>query len=168
MEFPDLVKKLEGQEIFTSWKKEHPKSFLAHVFVMIEGDASSGYQVGYYDTADKKVTSFLVQGDEVNVLPPSEIFKDPDTELIALDISGIELSTQDVLAKAHEIREDDYSGIPVMKVFFILQHIEGVGRVFNVTFVTRDLKTLNVKLEAQSGEVLKHSLQSLIQQDQGL
>ena len=75
-------------------------------------------------------------------------------------------STEDVLAKAHLVREEEYGGIPAVKVFFILQHIKELGDVFNVTFVTQDLRTLNVKLSAQSGEVLHHSIASLIHPDE--
>lgn len=166
MEYPDIVKRLESTEVFKTWVKDHVECFLVHVFVTIEQDAPSGYQVGYYDPNTHKITSFDVKGDDITVLPPSEVFTDPSMPIQELQMNDIDLSTEDVLTKAHEVREDDYKGVPIMKVFFILQHIKEFGDVFNLTFVTQDLKTLNIKLDARSGETLAHSLQSLIHPDQ--
>jgi len=166
MEFPTLVKELEQTEEFKTWKTKHAKSFLAHVFVMIEQDTASGYQVGYMDTQNQKVTSFMITLDkQITILPPSEVLKDPDSQLQALDVENVEFSVQDIMTRAHEIRTEDYNGVPVMKVFCILQTIEGLGTVFNITFVTQDLKTLNIKLDAYSGEVVHHSMESLIHRD---
>jgi len=168
MEFKQLILDLGRSKEFSSWKKEHPQSFLVHIFVMIEGDATAGYQVGYYDPASNKVTSFLVEeGKTPQALPPAEILEDPEHKIEELDMHGVELSTEDALAKAHEVRDDDYENIPVLKTFFIVQSLHGFGPLFNITFVTRDLKTLNVKISAKTAEVLKHSLDSLVHQVKG-
>ena len=165
MEFPQIVSDLVKHQTFLDWSKKHPHHFLAHIFVTIVQDAAQDYQVGYYDLDSGQITSFAVSGSDVNELPPSEVLKDPDNPIKALDVEGIEFSTEDVLAKAHQVREEEYDDLGVVKVFLIIQHLGDLGNVFNVTFITPDLKTLNIKLSTSSGEVISHSLASLIHQD---
>jgi len=48
-----------------------------------------------------------------------------------------------------------------MKKFFILQELEGKP-MFNITFFTLDMNTVNVKVDAHSGKVVHHSLKALM------
>jgi hypothetical protein len=49
----------------------------------------------------------------------------------------------------------------VTKRIFVVQHITE-GTVWNNTYVTQSLKTLNVKIDCQSGKVLSENLQSIL------
>jgi hypothetical protein len=49
-----------------------------------------------------------------------------------------------------------------MKMFFIIQSLPEHGHVYNITFVTQDFKTVNIRLSSEDGKVLMHKVQSIL------
>jgi len=166
MDFQQVVKDLEASEKFKRWKEEHAASFLAHVFMMFDEPNKNSFQIGYYNKDKDRITSFIVEDGKVEELPASEVLKDSGHELEMLEIRKVQVSGEEALEIAGELHAEEYSTHPVMKKFFILQTLEG-RPVFNLTFFTQDLKTINFKIDAESGEMLKHSLKELIHFDKG-
>ena len=62
---------------------------------------------------------------------------------------------------ANKTREENYPKQLLFRNFVIIQMFEGRA-VYNITFFTRSFKTINVKLSAENGEIIKHSLSDLI------
>lgn len=160
MEFKELIDNLESSPQFKSWQQEHPDSFLAHVFVMSEDPTKEGYQIGYYDEQKDKITSFLIHGNKIEQLPPSEILKDAEHKIQPLHLDQVKFSQEEASKIAKGCRESEYQKHPIMKVFFILQTIDNAP-IFNITFFTQDFKTINIKIDANSGKIIKHSLANL-------
>ena len=156
MEFKELIAKVEGSEAYKGFKETHADSFLAHVFIMDEG-----YQIGYYDKKAERITSFNLDGEKVTAMPPSEVLKDPDHPISALELDQVTFSQEEALKIAEGCKEKEYGKHPVMKKFFILQELEEKP-MFNITFFTHDMNTVNVKVDAHSGKVVHHSLKALI------
>ena len=44
----------------------------------------------------------------------------------------------------------------------ILQNLGEFGNIWNITYVTHSFKTLNIKINAENGKILHHSLDSLM------
>jgi len=143
MEFPDVVQRVEKSAAFKIYRKAHPPAFLAHIFVMLDKANEGQYQVGYYDPKKERMTTFLV-AEKISALPESEIFKEPESEVLELNVKEVRLSGQDALDLAQECKEE-YADLPVLKTFYIVQNLP-LGQVFNITYVTQDFHTINIKL----------------------
>jgi hypothetical protein len=63
---------------------------------------------------------------------------------------------------ADELQKKEYKSSQPFKKIFILQNLDQWGQVWNVTFITTDFKTLNIKINAENGKVLSHKLISII------
>ena len=58
--------------------------------------------------------------------------------------------------------DENYKGSSMFKAFMILQNIDA-GQVWNITFVTQQFKTINIKIDANTGSCVSHKMISLIQ-----
>lgn len=148
---------LQKNKEFQDWRKEHKDSFLTHILNIDQGD---DYQLGYADKKGEQITSFLIKNDSISIEESEEIFKDPDTKLLGLDISKVKMSFDQALAKASAFQQEKYSKHGVKNKIVILQHLS-VGQVYNITFVTDTFHTINLKLDASTGEIVEESLTSL-------
>ena len=72
----------------------------------------------------------------------------------------VKIDVLDCLEKIHDIQHNNYpSELPVKKIV-VLQTIEE-GQVYNVTYVTSGLKTLNIKMDSRTGEVKSEKLEQV-------
>jgi len=161
MNFKSIVEALEETILFKDFKKNRPESYLVHIFVMMDEANKGLFQIGYLDPKTDKVTSFTYGNKEVQVNPESEVLKEPEATIFPLDIEKVEQDEEQVLRIVDEFVKLEYPKVMAVKRFYILQHLD-IGQVFNFTIVTMDFKTLNLKIDVTTGEMLRHSLKSLL------
>lgn len=156
-----LLDSLEDNDEFKKWKEKHKDSYLAHVFRMEGGDSPESCLVGYYNK-DDTITTFEIDGSDICLKSCEEIFKPEGKTVKELNMEKVRLAFDQIRNIADELRKKEYkSEIPTKKIF-ILQNID-MGQVWNITIVTASFNALNIKIDASTGEVLKHSLTSLMQ-----
>ena len=51
-----------------------------------------------------------------------------------------------------------------MKEVVILQNLD-VGQVWNITYITKSFQTLNIKIDAETGDVLEDKLHQIFSMD---
>ena len=158
----DSYQRLQDSESFKDWKKNNSESYLTHAFTMYETNQNNGWQFGYYDKTSDKITTFVME-EEIKTMPPAEVLKRDDL-LNELDIQKVEIDLQNALNKASTIQKENYKGQDPMKIVVLLQNLKE-GFVWNLTYLTVTFKTLNVKISAQSGDVIEHNLHDLIRPD---
>jgi len=163
MEYKKIIVKIEESEEFKAHKKNSPEIYLVHIFAMLDAANKGIYQVGYLNPKTDKVITFIVD-EKITVNPESEVLKEPETTIFPLDLDKVSLDEDSMVSKITEFKEKTYPKLNVLKSFYILQHID-IGQVFNFTYLTADFKTLNLKMEANSGEILRHSLKDLMSFD---
>jgi hypothetical protein len=161
MEIKDTVKLLEANSEYKDWKKIHKKYYLVHLFKMADEANKDIWQIGYYCKEEDKITTFLLEKDIVKVIPEGEIFREEEHTLQELDLSKVKIDYPEALKIAHELHAKNYRQEQIFKAIMILQHLE--DQIWNVTFVTNSFKTLNIKINAESGNLISHDLQSLIE-----
>jgi len=166
MNFQTLVGDLEANEAFKEFRKNYPEFYLVHVFAMQDKENEGIYQIGYLNPKTDRITTFTVGGDKIAINPESEILKDPEGTIFPLDISKVALTETELLVIVKEYVQKEYPQAHALKRFYILQHLD-IGQVFNVTYLTLDFKTLNIKIDSSTGEILTHSLKSLMDFDKG-
>lgn len=155
MDLHHALKKLHESDEY----KARPKQcFLAHAFVMHVGDAQE-WQIGYFCEDEDRMLSFAI-GDTIDMLPPAEVLKS-DVGIKELDPKLVKISPADALAAAEKTRKQHYPASLPMRTFYIIQHLEN-ATVYNITFITRDFATVNIRIDATSGKVVKHSSAQLV------
>jgi len=162
MRFKESLAKLKKSSNFRNWKKEHEESFLSYGFIMIDPDVKKEWQLGYYNPKKDTITTFTV---DITVMknPDSEIFKN-NKNVMKLNKEKVKLNYEEALKIAKKIQEDKYPGHSPIKEILILQNLE-IGQIWNITYITHTFKTLNIKIDSESGDVVKYDLIDLFKVD---
>lgn len=158
MNFQDLIQDLENTQEFKDFINTHSNSYLAHIFVMLDDANKDTPQVGYYDPDKDLVTTFIIEPTQVKVAPDQEIAKKPGQTVEPLDISQVSSNVLEIMTEADKTKKEFYKSLPVIKTFFIIQNLQ--GQIYNVTYFTQQLNTINVKLNMDLS-LKEHSVQQI-------
>ena len=158
----EKIKKLEDSKEFSSWKKDHKEAYLVHCFRMLDKQNENIWQIGYFNPKTHLISVFIVN-ESITKGEDAEVFKEQEKLVNKLKVEDVKVSEDEALSKAKEILNRDYKGSTVFKAFMILQNIDEVGQVWNVTFITEQFKTVNVKIDSKDGKCISHKMVSLIQ-----
>ena len=155
---------LEGSKEFLNWKKGHQDSYLAHIFRMFDEANTDIWQFGYYNANDTMTTFFLDHGG-VKSTPEQEIFKKGAKKLPALKTSSVKIDFPEAMKRVEALHQEKYASHPLLKSFAILQVIDKKP-LYNATLVTKTFYTLNVRVDARDGSVVKETFTSLMEMAQ--
>jgi hypothetical protein len=168
MKITELITLVEKQKNFSDWKQKNPDGQLVHVFVLFEPGQKKKYDIGYYNTKTKKMASFTVlEGtDDTESREEDEILKDPDYQIMPLTKEDICIELDKALGNAIKLQKEKYKKDEALKYILILQKLK-IGQVWNITFVTKQFNTLNIKIDSKTGKTVEDSLHSLFQFSSG-
>ncbi|MEK6809359.1 MAG: hypothetical protein AABY40_01670 [Nanoarchaeota archaeon] len=162
-----MLEKAESSKEYHAWKKKHPQGYLSHFFCPISADCrlKSDWEIGFYDADSEKMTVFAC-GENVTVKEnEDDVFKKPEQRVEELDIDSVKID----FAKAADVFagnvEELFPKAGRGDGFVILQNLEQKP-LWNFTFITRDLKFINIKIKAETGEVDSHLSMDLIDRGQ--
>ena len=158
--FKDSLDELENSEVFKEWSKNNPNCYLSFGFVMIK--AEDLWRIGYYHPNNEQVTSFVID-ESILVEPEDKSYKKPESEVKELNPDEIQISYAQALKLAEEVQKEKYSTEIPMKIVMIIQNHNELGNIWNVTYVTQTFKTLNIKIDAASGDIIKDQLIELFE-----
>jgi len=156
MEMKDSLKKLTKSSEFLKWNKKNRESKLAYAFRM---DENSEWQFGYYNLKTDKMSTFSVDG-RISLKDEQDVFKKPGDKVNCINLDDVKISLKDALEKADKAKKKHYPNENVSKSIAILQNIKQ-GQLWNITFVTNSFKTINIKIDAFNGRVIRHDVVSL-------
>ncbi len=157
MRFIEALKELEESKIFKDWKKENRESFLAHGFIMGE---NSDWQIGFFNPGTEKILTFVIS-DNISMNPESEIMKKKVDEI---DISKIKVNMDEAFNITDDLQKEKYKQHPALKKFAILQNTDK-NQIWNITYVTRTFKTINIQVDTESGKVISDQLVEIFRFD---
>ena len=161
MDVGDTLEIVEGSSEYAAWKKSHKASYLVHFFAMAD-DGPLTWEIGYYNK-DDTISSFVVQGKKVELSDSAQIFKKSSDPIPRLQVENIHTHFAEILDDAFAFSQKEYPNEKEIKRIVLLQHTD-LGQVWNITFITQSYKTLNMKFDAATGKLIKHSLGALIDQ----
>lgn len=159
----ELEKELSRDELFKSWKKSHPNSFLSHLFCQITTEfiPVSSWEIGFYES--DKITIFMpLQNGEFAIKPADDVFKQPNAAVDRLDIKTVKIDFSKVKEIFAKNQPECFPKEVFGNGFIILQALEG-KTVWNVTFITKSLKFANMKLNAEEGDLASHTLINFVE-----
>ena len=159
----ELIEKLEKSAEFKEFKAKNNGAYLTHLFVMLEKGKDISFDVGYC-VKDEGMVSFTIDdnGGVIGVREEKEVFKKPGQSVLELDVNKVKLGLNQAVDNAILVQKEKYKQHRPSKTIVILQNIGG-KQLWNITFVTETFKTLNIKIDADSGEMVSDDLIELFQ-----
>jgi len=170
----DLFHSLESKEEYRKWHKSHAKSYLAHILVVLDGgdpdlsgiEKITNWQIGFYNPNDT-LACFDMKDSQFNVEEEAKIFKKPGDKVQKLDLKKVKIDLSKALEEMKSLQTKKYpQSMPVRK-FIVLQNSNEFGLVYNTTYITRTMETLNIKINAETGETSEECLHKLFDMDAG-
>ncbi len=159
MEAKEAIEAVKGSEEYAHWKEANTDGYLSGFFTLMEKDSEGDQLVLFYEPGKDRVISF-------NASNPSDVREDDVMKagktVLELSLDDVELTMETAMKSAEELYEAEYQQKVSVKTIIILQHLEE-GVLWNITFVTPQFKTVNVRLDAKTGEIKKHEEVSLFE-----
>ncbi|MEW6063016.1 MAG: hypothetical protein AB1571_01430 [Nanoarchaeota archaeon] len=141
------LRHVEDSEKFREWKKKH-KGFLCSIFMMCSADKLDGdWQFDFYSNG--KITSFSDKA-----FSESDIFE--KHELKELKLDKVNIKIEDALKIIRGLKEEKYKDESFDKIIIILQN-----GLWNISYITKSFKILNIKIDNKNGKITEESLKPL-------
>lgn len=159
MDIHEAIARLTRNTTFTAWHKKNSDYFLAHAFVMLDEPNKNTWQIGFYHPEKERMITFIMTGNDVQHTEEQEVLK-TEGAIQPLKIEEVKTTILEALQTARNCLKEHYKTEQPIKEFFIIQNAEG-HTMFNITFFTQSLKTINIKINTVDGKIIKHSMQNL-------
>ncbi|MBU2561612.1 MAG: hypothetical protein KKD17_04895 [Nanoarchaeota archaeon] len=162
MKVLEILKRFKQTEQFRQWQAKNKDSKLVHVFIMLDPGQDVKYDIGFYDYKKKLMTSFTVDEElkDIQSREDKEVFKKPGEKINPLDESRLKVCFRDASAKCRELQNNKYKQHAPIKEVIILQNID-CGQVWNITYITKTFQTLNMKVDAETGDIVEEKLHQI-------
>ena len=165
MTIKEIFLKFQGNPDFREWEKKNSNAYLVHFFFMDEPGAA--WQMGHYDDDTKAMTSFTLEKDSVKIQEEKDVFQKEPEKIRPIIIDDVKRDFEEIKKAALAFQKTDYPGELPLKAMYVLQNLKDYGQIWNVTIFTRTFKTLNMKFDSSSGELLEHNLAKLFDMEPG-
>lgn len=156
----ELIKK---DRTFSAWKQQHKQAFLSHFFSPLDpqGNLKSNWEIGFYNPESEKITVFLQKEKKFEPKPEDDVFKKDSMQVEELQIPKVKISYD----KAFALFQENYPVLfPTESIgdgFVILQTFSEKTE-WNFTFISKTLKFLNIKFDAQNGNIDSYQTVDLV------
>lgn len=139
---------------FKKFIRDNNDFYLAHILVP---DNSESVEFGFFSPKKNKIVVFttnpIKKGEE------DDVFNEGKT-ITELDMNKIKLNYEDAMQKADELIKKEHSSEQIKKKIILLQHIQ--EPVWNLTFVCVSLNIINIRISAQTSEIIRNDKSSLM------
>lgn len=153
----ESFKRLDASKELKDFKSKNESAFLYACFYVSDGN----WQFDFYNPKDTMITTFEVS-DSVKMMPVDKAFKSDKTKISKLHIDKVKFGFEKAVDAVNKFVAKQYPGDKFFtKTIVILQNLDN-KIVWNITFLTSTLKLLNVKLDASSGDVISHCVESFL------
>ncbi|MFH1210785.1 MAG: hypothetical protein V1645_02600 [archaeon] len=154
----DSYKKLLGSKELKDFKSKNKSAFLYACFFVSEGN----WQFDFYNPKDEMITTLEVSDKGIKVMPVDKAFKDDRTKISELHVDKVKMGFDEAVKLVNDFVSKQYPGDKFFtKTIAILQNLDNKV-TWNITLLTSTLKLLNVKLDASSGKVVSHCIESFL------
>jgi len=163
IDFRDIVGTIEESKEFKDFLHEHPHYYLVHVFTTVDSETVENnlWQIGYYSKDTDKIVVFEGNDGLVFIHPPAEALK-KDEYIQKLDLEKLKVSRDEAIKTCNSAIKEHYPKELFSKAICLLQNLPEHGQIWNITIVTLALSVINVKIDAITSKVLKHTKENLM------
>ena len=148
-EIKEFLEELKKSEIFKKFKEKNQLAYNSSI-----SKIQKELQIDYYDPNTDKITSFTKRDNKI-ISQESEVFRKEKIEIPELKLDKIKIT----LKAIEDIIAMKYQEIPTKKIF-ILQQKE--SPIWNITYLTQSLNILNMKINAETGQIIEEKIESAI------
>ncbi|MGV8162832.1 MAG: hypothetical protein ACP5N2_05880 [Candidatus Nanoarchaeia archaeon] len=156
----DIIKEydlLVNSDEFKEFKNSSDHFYLVHIYQMAGGQAKSSLEFGFYNSKTDKIVVF--ETNPIKQRPEEEVFKDGGT-IHPLHLEKVKLSLEQGLTAAENTRKEKYPSEIIYKTISLLQNID--RQVWNITLISLSFNILNIRIDAESGELVDTSIHSIM------
>ena len=143
------LKELESSKQYIDFQKENPDIFLSSAFFITDDIKTQPWELNYYSPLKHKHILFKDKVEE------QEVFQKEEHKLEELDLDEVKISLED----AWKTTETEVKPHSLAKAIIVLQVQEKL--MWNITYITNELKFINLKIDAKTGEIIKKIENSL-------
>ncbi|PIN75673.1 hypothetical protein COV18_02390 [Candidatus Woesearchaeota archaeon CG10_big_fil_rev_8_21_14_0_10_37_12] len=158
MDFHKILNKLTQHTVFKEWHSKNKNYFLAHAFLMLDDANKDTWQIGFYNADKEKMVTFLISPTEVKHTEDQEVLRS-EQEIQKLEPEKIKLVVEEALEKTKQFLKGQDAFI--VKTFFIIQQYHHTP-IYNITYFLQTMETVNVKVNAETGEIVHHDRKKLL------
>ena len=155
-------KRLLEHKVYKEWRAKNPSHQLAHAFLMLHQNYHPHWQFGFYSPDSDHIATFVISEDGITFNPETEVFKDPTKKVLQLNLSDVQKSFDEAYATAEQVCKERCKGQTINSTIAILQNTQDFGTVWNITLITIAFNTVNVKVDARTGEIKNITVDSLM------
>lgn len=160
MDLKPALKRLEQSQDFRKWHNRHKNTYFSYAFKILQ-EMPNEWQLGFYDKKKDKITTFVISNEGIKVRLEEKVFKKEDMDVNEVKLDKIKLTFDNAITKANEFQQKNFPKDKSIKTIAILQNIDKLGNVWNITYITEAFNTLNMKIDASNGKVLEHNIASV-------
>jgi hypothetical protein len=145
-------------EMYKEFIENNPDYNLSNAFIVFEQDNCVDVQIGFYSEKADKVVSFDLikhKGSE-----PEDAMKRSGT-IPCFEINDFKIEISEALKICDDLVKEKYSQHTPTKKICILQIIEEI-LLWNITYVTDTLYMINMRVNANTGKIIKDSANSIM------
>jgi len=161
MDLKPALKKLKDGIEFKMWIKKNKGTYFSYAFKIPQEMGTDDWQLGFYNKKKDRITTFVVTQESIDIRPDEELFKKEGTNVNEINLDKVTLTFDSAIAKANKFQQKSFPKDKSIKTIAILQNIEKLGNVWNITYVTESFNTLNMKIDASTGKIIEHNLSSV-------
>ena len=161
MDVKEVVSSVESSKEYTDFIAENSDNYLVHLFTMMDVAHKDDWQLGYYSKKSDKITVFENNQGKITILPAQEAFKEKNY-IAPLNIDNVKIAYVQAMDTIEDVLKKNYSAESLVKAIVLLQNLPEYGQIWNITIVTMTFNVINVKINSSTGEVIKHSKETLI------
>jgi hypothetical protein len=160
----ELLKKVQEDQLYQDWQKQHPQGFLSHFFCSLDENINekSNWDTGFYDPEAEKITVFTEVNGKQIIKPADDVFKKKEMKVEELDLSLVKISYDEAKKIFTENFSEYFPGEIKGDGFIVLQKFQGKTE-WNFTFISKKIKFLNLKVSVEDGKVNSHETINLVQ-----
>ena len=74
MEFKAKLGRLERSNEFKQWKQNNDNTFFSYAFKILDQENIDGWQFGFYNRANDKVTTFVINKNKIEINQEEDVF----------------------------------------------------------------------------------------------
>jgi hypothetical protein len=156
---------VKASKEFKDYQKSNPKAYLVHLFYINEPEGK--WQVGFWENGKAEMTSFILDGDNILVQPEKDVLQREQEPIQRLLIENVKQDYDEIKEIAEKTRKEKYPKEWPLKEIYVLQNLKDVGQVWNITIFSKSFKTVNIKIDALTGEVKAHDVAKLFDMEPG-
>lgn len=161
MDLKAALQKLEQSQHFRKWHQKNKGTYFSYAFKIPQEMQKDEWQLGFYNSKNGKITTFVMLNDDIKIRPEEDVFKREETKISQIELDKIKTSFDDAIKKANEFQNKNFPKDRSVKTIVILQNMPELGNIWNITYVTESFNTLNMKIDASNGRILEHNLTSI-------